>query len=498
MGTTELKTRIARFRQTYLDTPAGREILQSHLDEPKEVQTIYQALKQKREAGNDVTEEALKRLLPHSDTQGNRERGARVSTWPCITKDIKAWFEAAKWKQPSEWPAAVDWLFEIIDAGIREDWPAWRDLSQKPIQRGFACGFISPIIHCLNTTFPVINSKVVRTYEAVAKELGVKGEISSWLEEYPDNQCRVVEMVKQLAELGIENLVEWDVYCHWNVVKKLGGGETTIIVVPKVAEGVCKELEKAQHDTKNPDRFEAAIKAAFKVLGFEAEHIGGPGEADVVAEAMLGEDGFSLVIDAKTCQPGAPKGDIHYDALKSHQEQHEADYAIVIAPSFSKGATIDHAIKQGIGLLTTSQLIALVEESQQRAISLYRLKGLLGQKGSVNIDVSTQDQVWEDRMLAVRAVLDMLEKHQRVEASSGPVTTAAVFWLLKGTGKKLPEKLVADAIEFLSNPVLGVLEKRAEGYVLTTPANKAAVRIAAVSRGLTGPELQADAGLPCD
>ena len=50
---------------------------------------------------------------------------------------------------------------------------------------------------------------------------------------------------------------------------------------------LCEELRQAQHDTTNPDRFEDAVQAAFEALGFEAERIGGSGEADVVARASL-------------------------------------------------------------------------------------------------------------------------------------------------------------------------------------------------------------------
>src|SRR5690348_13492771 len=93
-----LKGRIQRFRAEYLDTAAGREHLRHQAEEPKEVQAVFEHLRDDREAGRDITEETLRRLLPHSDTKGNRERGVRISTWPCITKDVKAWFEGAGWK----------------------------------------------------------------------------------------------------------------------------------------------------------------------------------------------------------------------------------------------------------------------------------------------------------------------------------------------------------------------------------------------------------------
>jgi hypothetical protein len=259
MNMDELKTRIQRYRKEYLDTPEGREHLKTAEDEAKEVQAVYAELSKKRQAGEDITEETLMRLLPYSNTKGNKERGGRISTWPCITKDVKSWFEGANWKQPDEWPAAAEWLPDISEAGKSQDWAGWRSLASQPSQKGFACGFITPIVHCLNSTLPVINSKVVKTYKAVAKELGLGTKISSALEEYPENQKLLADLVTQLKDLGIDGLREWDIYCHWNVAKKLGGG---VVVpptpqppvappVPAPPSSVIKQLHATQHDTKS-------------------------------------------------------------------------------------------------------------------------------------------------------------------------------------------------------------------------------------------------------
>ena len=73
-------------------------------------------------------------------------------------------------------------------------------------------------------------------------------------------------------------------YCHWNVVKKLGGKETEpILVTAKEAKiptttgksvtasfDICEELAHAQHDTQHSDRFEAAVSAAFTSWGLNA------------------------------------------------------------------------------------------------------------------------------------------------------------------------------------------------------------------------------------
>ncbi len=334
MTAIKLKSRIERFRLEYLDTASGRAHYQMEVSEVKEVQSIYDDLQMKRKSGADITDDVLKRLLPHLNTQGNRQRGARISTWPCITKDIRSWFEGAGWKEPSEWPETALWLLDIVGAGAAEKWTDWRNLAQQSIQRGFACGFISPIVHCLKPGLPVINGKVVKTYTDIASELDVGDEISSSLVDYPQNSQKVLALLDRVRPLGINELREFDIYCHWNIDRRLGGGRTeggeeesrTIrkpappsqlpqAAVPQVSgeiETICKELLEAQSDTQNPKRFEAAVAATLQALGCDAEHIGGSGDADVFADAPLGEDRFSFVVDAKTCQSGGTKASINY------------------------------------------------------------------------------------------------------------------------------------------------------------------------------------------
>lgn len=493
MGMNEIRGRIQRFRQEYLETAEGREHLKKATDEAIEVQAIYQQLRKKQQADEDITDETLKRLLPHSNTQGNRERGARISTWPCITKDVRMWFEAANWKQPSEWPAAAEWLLDLVEAGSSEDWTQWQSLAVQPIQKGFACGFITPIVHCLNNNLPVINSKVVKTFQQVAKELGLDQKISAALEEYPENQKLIVALVAKLQDAGIDALIGWDIYCHWNVAKKLGGKDGPVVPSVIVGDGkktkevlseVVQELQEAQHDTKNPDRFEAAVAAAFQVMGFETEHIGGPGEADVVARAMLGDESYSLVADAKTCQPGTTRSNINYDPLKKHQEQHEAEFAIVVAPAFSQGDTIAHADSHGIGLLTTERLTAFVEEALQNGISLYDLKEVVSMQGLIHATPQQYRANRDDLTNAAIAVLEVFDIHQRGDDSSTGLTPNSAFLLLKGGGAKVPENHVEAAMDLLANPVVGVLAKREEGFVLALPPSAAHARVESFGKAL--------------
>ncbi|SRR6266436_691740 len=509
MSKEELVKRFQRFRHEYLDTPEGREHRQNQLREQEEVQSIYRNLRAKQQGGEGVTDEVLKRLLPYADTKGNRARGNRISTWPCITKDVRTWFEGAKWKTAAEWQEVAKWLLDISEAGRLQDWKGWNMLADQSVRKGFACGFITPIVHCLNPALPVINSKVVDTYKQVARELSVDSEISLVLAEYPQSQQTLLNLVKQLEPLGIHDLLEWDIYCHWNIAKRLGGKDIAMHLPspPKPVEPpqqlqfkedsiqeLRQELQEARHDTVNSSRFEKAVAKAFRALGFQAEHIGGPGETDVMARAWLGDESFSLVIDAKTCQPGRARSDINYAPLKDHQEQHAADYAIVVAPGFTQGNTIKHAENQGIGLLETKLLLELVEEHARSGISLYILKDMLSKGGLLTSNLQTYLRSRTDMIRAMKAILEIFEVHQRQEESLASLSSDSVYWILKGRGNKFPLQYVRHAVDLLANPLVGILEKKEDGYVLTLPAHRAFLRFASIGEliSTTSADISAD------
>lgn len=512
MGRTELLQRIEQYRTTYLGEMAGRKLLQQQLDEHAVIQAAYQNIQQARTQGQDVTDRTLLTLLPHQDTQYNRERGAHISAWPCITKDVVQWFEGAKWKQPGDWHDSALWILEIVEAGRVEEWATWNHLANQPMQKGFGCGFITPIVHCLNNSLPVVNSKVVKTYAEVVAELGVGDEISASLLDYQENAQRVVRLVEQLKPLGLGNLTEWDIYCHWNISKRLGGRQTASVVVPPAekesrvaeptkpvetvpgtddAEAICQELLAAQFDADHPARFEIAIASAFAALGFQAEQVGGAGNADVVASAALGDESFRLIADAKAkakldARFNAPQG---YSQIRQHQEMNEANCAVVIGHDFAGGNTEEFARKDGICLMRTDELVELVRANARYGLSLYFIKSLLYHKGGrVQLSLEHELAPMYDRFKVLVQTLEAFETLQRDTEDEEVLNLSEemLYAVLRSQRKSISRQHLHEAISFLASPILGILRVREGGYVLDLPAAMAANRIQAVANALSG------------
>ena len=68
------------FRQ--YNTPAGQLHLAMVESEPREVRRTVEEARAKHEAGQVITDDVLRRLLPHTDTEFHRANGYHVSTWP--------------------------------------------------------------------------------------------------------------------------------------------------------------------------------------------------------------------------------------------------------------------------------------------------------------------------------------------------------------------------------------------------------------------------------
>lgn len=223
----ELKQRIEQYYQDYLNKPSGQKHLATAEAEAKEVRRVFSDIQAKNASGKDITDDVLQRLLPHHDTEFHRENDYRISTWPCIIKDIRGWFEGAGWKKPEDWQPTAQLLFNAINGIINGDQVAWEQFIDSPYRHGFGTGFITPILFCLDDSFPIINSKVVKTYKYCMAQLGQRDEIDATLAKYLGNAEKVKRLQKNLVPLGLNSLLEFNLFCHFIADKKLGGGDLT-------------------------------------------------------------------------------------------------------------------------------------------------------------------------------------------------------------------------------------------------------------------------------
>ena len=222
-----IQQHIQNFLNDYRQQPVGQKQLAMAEAEFTDVPRRFIAIRAKHAAGQEITNDVLNGLLPHGDSPFHRQHGYRISQWPCVTRDVRQWFEASGWKKPEDWKPTAELIFTAIDGLLRSDLDAWQMFVDSPYRHGFGAGFISPILFALDRKFPVINSKVVKTYNYCTEQLDQADEIDASLANYLANAGKVRQMQAQLADYGLTSIIDWDVFCHYMASKRVGGADFT-------------------------------------------------------------------------------------------------------------------------------------------------------------------------------------------------------------------------------------------------------------------------------
>src|SRR6185312_122900 len=103
---------------------------------------------------------------------------------------------------------------------------------------------------------------------------------------------------------------------------------------------------------------------------------------DVLVEAPIGDEGYSVVVDAKA--RGSGKVDqLEVLSLKDHQSNNRADYAVVVAGSFAGGKVSGHAQEHGVTLLPLPVLEGWLKLHEDWPQDLLAYRTIFGIKGLV-------------------------------------------------------------------------------------------------------------------
>jgi hypothetical protein len=102
---------------------------------------------------------------------------------------------------------------------------------------------------------------------------------------------------------------------------------------------VLVELGAASYE--GGKRFENAIAALFRFMGFAATRNGAPGKEDILAEAPVGPGHTKFTIEAKGSTGSVANDDAEVSAAANHRDACGAEHAIIVAREFKGFATGD-------------------------------------------------------------------------------------------------------------------------------------------------------------
>jgi hypothetical protein len=206
--------------------------------EKKEVKDIMKKLDSMDKSSIEFTDLVLYGLLPHRNTRFAK----RVSVYPAF-RNIKQFFISNYNYNDQDWNKIAINVYTLVKKfqDSPENLETWiRDFtSDKVYSRGFQCGAISPILFCINDSFPVINKTVIESYNDFAHILNLDEIASPKLDGYIGNMKKCKELMASLANNKfIKNFTTFDNLCYWYIstYKKNKPNLEQSIAVEKVPE----------------------------------------------------------------------------------------------------------------------------------------------------------------------------------------------------------------------------------------------------------------------
>ena len=260
---------------------------------------------------------------------------------------------------------------------------------------------------------------------------------------------------------------------------------------PSNAEELAAEIIEASIDSKNPNRFELAVRDGFALLGFDSRQLGGSGKTDVLLNAPLGKGlAYRVTVDAKTVVAGV-LGDHQIDwlTLKDHREKHQADYAMLVGPEPSSGRLTKRAEENEIAVLSASLLAGLCRQHAEAPLGLVDYRALFARQTEYGtwirrggeVDTSDLDEAAGEgpRMRGVAAaIVKVLSERCMIV---GPLR-ARDLWLIMLERGEIAEGSSRDEIQglldMLAYPLVRAVDGDPEkGYVLSSKPAVARVRL---------------------
>ena len=215
------------FVTSYPSTPVGLRHTAAYNEQRQQGRRNFEDISSAFQSGEEITETVLLQLLPHKKSVNNVQKGGWIHHAPAITKDIKEWFEGAKWTKPEDWQKVGELILYFIKRCNKEPIQlaaACQEFSASPYSKGFQTGMLTPILNALRPDdFLLINKKswLVINYFA-------NTSYSQKLTDYPAINITGRKLIEKLAQdmhiPGVPTLRTddlFDMFCHWLVgVKK--------------------------------------------------------------------------------------------------------------------------------------------------------------------------------------------------------------------------------------------------------------------------------------
>lgn len=261
---------------------------------------------------------------------------------------------------------------------------------------------------------------------------------------------------------------------------------------------IAQRLRALSCDGKKHGEFEMAVRDAFEFLGFDADHLSGAGQTDVLLTAthaggLRGKGQspnwlYRVTVDSKAVTGGRlTSNQVNWPALEKHRQQHDAQFSLLVGPS-PGGQLLQFAADQNVGVLDAAELAALCEAhaSVPLAPSVYfaLFADRDGNPQGGLIDTSAVESARDSQDLRQQLLAQVLQAVETIAPSFKPPDASLVHFNLSQStsGQRISEPLITEALELLASPWLGALtpvgdEGPSERYVPAASGRVVAQRL---------------------
>lgn len=178
-----------------------------------EVKKLMSKLEQLDKSSDEFIDLVLYGLLPYGNTK-YAKRISRFSVFMNIKTFLKSYeYTNEDWKNIANRIYNLIYNFQKEPEKIKEQIEKFT--SNKRYTRMIQCGSISPILFCINDSYPVINNKIIRTYRDFSQAFGWGDKMSQKLTDYVDNLGKCKKLIDFLQINEVKNYTNFDLFCWW-------------------------------------------------------------------------------------------------------------------------------------------------------------------------------------------------------------------------------------------------------------------------------------------
>jgi hypothetical protein len=249
---------------------------------------------------------------------------------------------------------------------------------------------------------------------------------------------------------------------------------------------LIETLRTAAKDSKQPTRFEETVATVFRRLGLSAEHLGGPGDTDVLVTIHRNPTSHvRVIVDAKaTSHASVLEHAIDFTTLEEHRRQHDAGHVALVAIGFEAGRITKRARDNNVALIKVDDLAAVLARHDTAPLTPLELLALF--------DVHQRKESWAEadrRNLLVAAVTSAIaEEAEYVEESGESFSAKDIHKSVRreiGPAPSMDE--IRNILDLLASPLIGgVIRDGKGGYQPGVTAEGIAARLRALANAAAG------------